>query len=180
MWRTAQCCQGWCCHFADRFCLTARRLRASPKRESLIKFPFIPASRSSSPGITLHYNTMCPHPSPASLVCLFLSQHRLLLSIHRPSPPPPLFLQSICSRVFSLNTKSRNCGRIPPAQVSVMCCDERTRRQRGLLIMKRTGPELQRGERRRRRKRKRLSVEPDEHHRRGGGFRRRAESEFRG
>lgn len=34
-----------------------------------------------------------------------------------------------------------------------MCCDERTWRQRGLLIMKHTGPKLQHWERRRRKKR---------------------------
>lgn len=114
MWRKAQCCQGWCCHFADRFCLTARRLRASPQRESLIKFPFIPASLSSSPRITLHYNTLTyanillPHFS------LFLSLFSLSARFAAPSTAHshptishPPFLQSISGAVFSLNKKSR-------------------------------------------------------------------------
>lgn len=149
MWREAQCCQGWCCHFTDRFCLTARRLRASPQRESLIKFPFIPASSSSSPGITLHYNTLtyarillcsfCVFPFPLSSLLLL---HSLNTTRSRPS-----FSPSITSAVVSLNIKRQNCGRIPPVQVSVMCCDKRTWRQRDLLIMKHRGPKLPHWER---------------------------------
>lgn len=125
MWRKAQCCQGWCCHFADRFCLTARRLRASPQRESLIKFPFIPASLSSSPGITLHYNTLTyAHIllSHFSLFMCLLSLSLFLLLFLSLSPSasfaapstthshptlshPPL-LPSINTTVFSLNKKS--------------------------------------------------------------------------
>lgn len=132
MWRKAQCCQGWCCHFADRFCLTARRLRVSPQRESLIKFPFIPASPRSSPGITLHYNTLTYAHILLSLFVLSLprsapfSAPSTRRSLTQPSLIAP-FLQSINRTVFSLNKKKQqNCGRNPPVQVSVMCWDERT------------------------------------------------------
>lgn len=117
MWRKAQCCQGWCCHFADRFCLTARSLRASPQRESLIKFPFIPASPSSSPRITLHYNTLTYANILFSHSPLFLSFLSLFLSLSayfgapstthpHPALSHPSFPQSN-STVFSLNKKSR-------------------------------------------------------------------------
>lgn len=103
----------------------------------------------------LQHTNICPHPSLPflSLSVSFLSQLPLLppkstahshptlhLSLSLSHPP---FLQSIRSTVFSLNKKSRTVERIPPVQVSVMCCDERTWRQRGLLIMKHTGPKLQ-------------------------------------
>lgn len=59
-----------------------------------------------------------------------------------PQPPPPTPTQPIRWQcVKSKKEKGKwNWGRIPPVQVSVMCCDERTRRQRGLLIMEHTGP----------------------------------------
>lgn len=79
---------------------------------------------------------------PPSLFPLPLSTHFHARPSTHPQIPHPN--PSACS-VFSLKKKKKkkekwNCGRIPPVQVSVMCCDERTRRQRGLLIMEHTGP----------------------------------------
>lgn len=193
-------CQGWCCHFADRFCLTAWRLRASPQRESLIKFPFIPASPSSSPRITLHYNTSAYMPTSSSLHSkprLFFSPSLDSLScsaLHLSSTPPPHHFPaspltqsnpSACS-VLSLKKKTKNgkwnCGRIPPVQVSVMCCDERTQRHRGLLIMEHTGPlaaaaptgDAEGGGRGGERRSEWVTVEPTEHRTRAKEFRRHA------
>lgn len=132
------CCQSRCCHFADRFYLTARRLRASPQRESLIKFPFILVCPRSSLGITLHYNTLTYAHILLSNCSLYSSSALFAAPSHLPIPIPPL-LQSIISAVVTLNIKKQDCGRIPPVQVSVMCCDERTQRQRDLLIMKHGG-----------------------------------------
>lgn len=149
MWRKAQCCQGWCCHFADRFCLTARRLRVSPQRESLIKFPFIPASPRSSPGITLHYNTLTYAHILLSLFVLSLprsapfSAPSTRRSLTQPSLIAP-FLQSINRTVFSLNKKnSRTVEEILLCRL-VWCVGMKGHgRQRGLLIMKHAGLELE-------------------------------------
>lgn len=94
-----RCCQSRCCHFADRFCLTARRLRASPQRESLIKFPFILVFPCSSPGITLHYNTLTyahillSNCSPCSSSALFAAPPH---SLPLPSLLPPSIHHERC------------------------------------------------------------------------------------
>lgn len=97
----------------------------------------------------LQHTNICPHPSLPFLYLSLSSPISLSLSLLHPLPiltqlsvipPSP---QRINTAVFTLNKKGHNCGRIPPVQVSVMCCDERTWRQRGLLIMKHTGPKLQ-------------------------------------
>lgn len=112
---------------------------------------------------------------------LFLSS--LSWSIHQPLTQPsliPPFLQSISYTVFSRNKKKHNCGRIPPVQVRVMCCDERTWRQRGLLIMKHTGPSLPHRERGDAGKEKWPTGEPAEHHMREEEFRRHTEGDVWG
>lgn len=95
------------------------------------------------------HTNICQHPSLPSLSLSVSSPSlsspgSLCCSIHPPVLTQPLAHPSFFFNpsVFILNKKSRTVERIPPVQVSVMCCDERTWRQRGLLIMKHTGPEL--------------------------------------
>lgn len=117
----AQCCQGRCWHFADRFCLTAQRLRASPQRESLIKFPLysrLPELLAQNHTALQHAN-ICQHSSLPSLPS---SAH-----FHAPSlaiPRSPSLIHQLCSP-FILTTmqnwkKKQLCGRIPPAQASAV------------------------------------------------------------
>jgi len=91
----------------------------------------------------LQHTNICPHSSLQFFSFLSLSATFAAPSTNNHTTiSHPFFLQSINSTIVGLNIKKQNCGRIPPVQVSVMCCDERTRRQRDLLIMKHRGPKL--------------------------------------
>lgn len=134
--------------------------------------------------------------SPLQAAPLFLSLSWLTFMLGPPpilNPPtlplpglPPHTLQPIRLQCLKFKKKTKNgkwnCGRIPPVQVSVMCCDERTQRHRGLLIMEHTGPlaaaaptgDAEGGGRGGERRSEWVTVEPTEHRTRAKEFRRHA------